>query len=49
MLCDKYKLEEFNLKNEYFKKLREEKEQRKRKRLLDRGFRPLPPSEDDEA
>lgn len=47
MICDKYKLEEFNLKNEYFAKLKEEKEQRKRRRLLDRGFRPPQPAEEE--
>lgn len=47
MLCDKFKLEEFNLKQEYLNKLKEEKEKRKRRRLLDRGFRPpLPPDEE---
>lgn len=46
-LCDKYKLEEFNLKDMYLAKLKEEKEKRKRKRLLDRGFKPLLPPEEE--
>ena len=40
MICDKYKLDELVLKQTYFAKLKEEKELRKRRRLLDRGFRP---------
>ena len=47
MLCEKYKLEEFNLKEEYLNKLKEEKEKRKRRRLLDRGFRPPQPAEEE--
>ncbi len=47
MLCEKYKLEEFNLKDEFLAKLKEEKEIRKRRRLLDRGFKPLPPPEEE--
>lgn len=39
MLCEKYKLGEFNLKNEFLAKLKEEKDKRKRRRLLDRGFK----------
>jgi hypothetical protein len=47
MLCEKYKLDEFNLKDELLKKLKEEKDKRKRRRLLDRGFKaPLPPEEE---
>ena len=50
MLCDRYKLESFNLKDEFLKKLKSEKEIRKRRRLLDRGFRPpLPAEEEGEA
>jgi len=48
MLCDKFKLEEFNLKEEYLRKLSEEKEKRKRRRLLDRGFRPPQPAEEED-
>jgi hypothetical protein len=47
MLCEKFKLDEFNLKTEYFKKLKEEKEKRKRARLLNRGFRPPLPAEEE--
>jgi hypothetical protein len=47
MFCDKLKLEEFNLKQAYFDKLKEEKEKRKRRRLLDRGFRPPLPAEEE--
>lgn len=47
MLCDKFKLEELNLKDELLSKLKSEKEIRKRRRLLDRGFKaPLPPEEE---
>lgn len=47
MLCEKYKLEEFELKKSYLSKLDEEKEKRKRRRLLDRGFgKPGEPDED---
>ena len=46
-LSEKYRLEEFILKDEYLAKLKEEKDKRKRRRLLDRGFRPpLPPEEE---
>ena len=48
-LCDKYKLDECVLKDEYLAKLSEEKEKRKRRRLLDRGFRPpIPPEGESE-
>mmetsp|Transcript_9737 Transcript_9737/g.9478 ORF Transcript_9737/g.9478 Transcript_9737/m.9478 type:complete len:100 (-) Transcript_9737:128-427(-) len=40
MLCDKFKLEELNLKEEFLKKLASEKDIRRRRRLLDRGFKP---------
>jgi hypothetical protein len=46
MFCEKFKLEEFNLKDEYLAKLKDEKDKRKRRRLLDRGFRP--PQQPDE-
>lgn len=49
MLADRFKLDIFNLKEEFVKKLKEEKEKRKRRRLLDRGFKPLPPSDEDGA
>lgn len=47
MLCEKFKLEEFNLKDSYLAKLKEEKDKRKRRRLLDRGFRPPLPAEEE--
>jgi len=47
MLCDQYKLEAFNLKDEFLKRLKAEKEIRKRRRLLDRGFRPPQPAEEE--
>lgn len=47
MLCQKYKLEEFELKKSYLAKLKEEKDSRKRRRLLDRGFRPPQPPEEE--
>jgi hypothetical protein len=47
MLCEKFKLNEFELKKNYLAKLDEEKEKRKRRRLLDRGFgKPAEPDED---
>lgn len=47
MLCDKYKIDEFELKNSYLATLKEEKEKRKRRRLLDRGFRPPQPADEE--
>lgn len=47
-LCEKYKLESFELKAEFLKTLDSEKQQRKRRRLLDRGFRPPIPNDDEE-
>ena len=47
MLCDKFKLEEFELKKRFVAKLKEEKEKRKRTRLLNRGFRPPLPAEEE--
>lgn len=47
MMCEKYKLNELELKKEYLKKLHEEKEKRKRSRLLNRGFRPPLPAEEE--
>jgi hypothetical protein len=46
-LCDKFKLEEFILKDELLNKLKEEKDKRKRRRLLDRGFKPPQPPEEE--
>ena len=42
LLCDKFKLEALDLKKEFLKTMEAEKEIRKRRRLLTRGFRPLP-------
>lgn len=47
-LCDKYKLSQFDLKNEFMARMKKEKESRKRRRLLDRGFRAPPPDQDPE-
>lgn len=47
MLSDKFKLPELNLREAYLSKLKEEKEIRKRRRLLDRGFRPSQPADED--
>src|SRR5689334_6057944 len=49
MLCEKYKLDDLVLKDEYLKILRAEKEKRKRARLLNRGFRPPLPAEEEGA
>ena len=47
MLCEKFKLDEFELKKQYLAKLKEEKVKRQRARLLNRGFRPPPPAEEE--
>ena len=47
MLCEKFKLDEFELKKAYLARLKEEKEKRQRARLLNRGFRPPPPVEEE--
>ena len=47
-ICDKYKVKELKLKDEFMSKMASEKEIRKRRRLLDRGFRPPPPVEEGE-
>lgn len=47
-ICSKYKLDSYNLKAEFLKKLQTEKDARKRRRLLDRGFRPPIPNDDDD-
>lgn len=47
MLCEKYKLEDLNLRESFLAKLDVEKEKRKRRRLLDRGFRPPEPPEEE--
>jgi len=46
-LCDRYKLDELVLKDEFMRKMTSEKETRKRRRLLDRGFRPPLPAEEE--
>ena len=49
-LCDKYRFSPFEIKNAYVDVMLKEKEERKRKRLLARGFKPpLPPEEEGEA
>jgi len=48
MLCDKYRLESFDLLKEFLSKLNSEKAKRKRLRLLNRGFKPLPEVEEGE-
>jgi hypothetical protein len=47
-ICDKYKVNELKLKDEFMSKMTSEKEIRKRRRLLDRGYRPPPPVEEGE-
>jgi hypothetical protein len=47
-LCRKYKLEELGLKEKFLEQLAAEKEVRKRRRGLDRGFKPPPPLEEGE-
>jgi YHS domain-containing protein len=55
MLCDKYKLEEFELQKEYLSKIKLEQAKRQRLRLLKRGYKAMPideetgePQKDDE-
>lgn len=47
MLCSKYKLDSLELQSEFMKRKDLEKEKRKRRRLLERGFRDPPPKEED--
>lgn len=47
LLCNKYKLETMELKNEFLAKLKSEKARRRRARHLKRGFKPLPEEEED--
>jgi len=47
-LCERYKLDELCLKDAFLGKMQSEKETRKRRRLLDRGFRPPQAPEDPE-
>lgn len=48
MLCEKYKLDSFEMAKEYLRKMNEEKNKRKRSRLLERGFKAIPPPEEGE-
>lgn len=47
-LCDKYKVEELKLKDNFLSRMKVEKEVRKRRRLLDRGFKAPPAVEEGE-
>jgi hypothetical protein len=49
MLCDKFKIESLDLMTEFLKQTKIEKDKRKRARLLARGFKALPPPEDEDA
>lgn len=46
MLAEKYKLEQLGLRDAFLAKAATEREARKRRRLLDRGFKPPLPAED---
>lgn len=46
MLCDKFKLEEFELQKEFLEKIKVEKEKRQRLRLLQRGYKAMPIDEE---
>ena len=48
-ICSKYKIPQFLLKEEFLKKIKEEKEERKKQRLLARGFKAPEPVEDEDA
>jgi hypothetical protein len=48
MLAKKFKLDTLNLREAFLDKFISEREIRKRRRLLDRGFKPPPPPEDEE-
>lgn len=48
-ICSKYKIPQFLLKEEFLKKIKEEKEERKKQRLLTRGFKAPEPVEDEDA
>lgn len=45
-LCDRFKLEEFELQKEYLKKVEQEQESRRRLRKLKRGFKAMPIDEE---
>lgn len=46
MLCEKFKLEEFELLKEYLARQKSELQKRQRLRLLERGFKPMPIDEE---
>jgi len=47
MLCEKFKLEQMVLKEEFLARMKVEKDVRRRRRLLNRGFKePLPAEEE---
>lgn len=48
MLAKKFKLDTLDLREAYLDKFISEREIRKRRRLLDRGFKPPPPPEEEE-
>jgi len=48
-LCDKFKIESLDLMTEFLKETKLQKEKRKRERLLKRGFKALPPPEEEGA
>jgi len=49
MLCDKFKIDSLELMPEYLATMDSELKKRKRTRLLARGFRPIPESDDPEV
>ena len=48
-LCSKLKIESLELMKSYLEIMKKKQDQRKRKRLLDRGFRPPAPVEEEGA
>jgi len=46
-ICSKYKLESLNLKEAFLQKLADMKQERRRRRLLNRGFRPPLPADEE--
>ena len=48
LICEKYRVTQFSLKQEFLKKLTLEKDERKKQRLLARGFKAPEPVEDEE-
>ena len=49
MLCEKFKIDSLDLMPEYLAAMESELNKRKRGRLLARGFRPIPESDDPEV